>query len=182
MNPTESAALTAMRSFLLSFLPSGVEVVKSQSNRVPEPISDDFVTMTPQMRTRLATNIDRYDGSAGEKHVMQATQLTIQLDFHGPRSGDNSQAFTTLWRDEYASDFFSANPITLPGGVPTQFNGSALYSSDPHQLPFVNGEMQYEDRWSVDAEMQINPIVTVPQQFAKTVTLSVAEVDATFPP
>ena len=46
----------ALRSFLLSVLPAGVEVIQGQDSRVPEPSNVDFVVMTPITRERLATN------------------------------------------------------------------------------------------------------------------------------
>jgi len=58
LSPTQSQIQTALRSFLLSVLPSGVEVLEGQDNRVPEPSATDFVVMTAIQRPRLATNID----------------------------------------------------------------------------------------------------------------------------
>jgi hypothetical protein len=58
--PTQSAALTALRSFLLAILPAGVEVIQAQGNRAPEPKVSDFVVMTPILRARLSTNVDTY--------------------------------------------------------------------------------------------------------------------------
>jgi hypothetical protein len=55
---TEVAVLTGVRAMLLAVLPSGIEVIRAQSNRVPEPLGPDFVVMTPLRRTRLSTNID----------------------------------------------------------------------------------------------------------------------------
>lgn len=57
--PGENAINTALRSFLISILP-GVDVILSQVNRVPEPTSADFITMTPLRRERIETNIDSY--------------------------------------------------------------------------------------------------------------------------
>lgn len=51
---------TVLRAFVLSILPSGVEVIAGQDNRVPEPTGPDFVVMTPGRRGRLATNIDTF--------------------------------------------------------------------------------------------------------------------------
>ena len=57
---TKSLTLTAVRSFLLGVLPPGVEVVKGQINRVPEPAGPDFVVITPMLRNRLGTNFEMY--------------------------------------------------------------------------------------------------------------------------
>jgi len=58
--PSERATLIALRNFLLAILPSGVPVIRAQVNRVPEPLSPDFVLMTPLRRERLATNTDAW--------------------------------------------------------------------------------------------------------------------------
>jgi hypothetical protein len=48
--------------------------------------------------------------ASGVKSSMQSTQMTIQLDVHGPSSGDNAQIISTLFRDEFATTFFQ--PVT----------------------------------------------------------------------
>jgi hypothetical protein len=218
---SESQTLTALRSFLLSVLPAGIEVIRGQDNRVSEPDGDDFVVMTPMLRTRLETNVAAYDDvsytgsiagsvmtvtgvsfgtiavgdpvfgvgvtagtvvkavvsgsggvgtytvspsqtiasqvlSSGTRSVLQPVQVTVQIDIHGPASPDNAQIITTLLRDEYATDLFASSG----------FDVTPLYANDPRQMPFTNGEQQVENRWVVDAVLQCNPILTVPQQFA----------------
>lgn len=183
---TDSAVLTALRSFLLGILPAGTPVIKGQDNRVPEPAEADYCVMTPIMRVRLATNVDCYADDAayanlttntgldltdqngsplfvtprppGFRNSMQATELTVQLDFHGPNGGDYAQIAATLFRDEYATLAFAASGI----------DAMPLYASDVRQMPFLNGENQIEARWSFDAVIQINPTVTVSQAFAST--------------
>ena len=164
---TESQTLTALRSFLLSILPSGIEVVKGQDVRVSEPEGENFVEMTPVMRERQATNVTTYtDGFPSNPSVrgdLQSTRVTVQLDVHGPASADNTQLITTLFRSDYGVSQFATSG----------FDVQPLYNSEPRQIPFLNGEQQIEYRWSVDAVMQCNPIVTNTQQFASQ--LSVAE-------
>jgi hypothetical protein len=152
---TESIAHSVTRSLLLQILPDGIEVVRGQDNRVPEPLADDYVVITSITRTRLATNWDTYD-NVESKFIRQGTQLGIQLDIHGPNSPQNSQIISTLLRDEYAVDFYSASGYDI----------APLYADDPRQIPFTNGEDQVEDRWVVDLQLQLNAVVTVPQDFA----------------
>lgn len=229
---TEAQILTVLRSFLLNVLPPGVEIIRAQINRVPEPTGANFVVMTPIMRSRISTNEDAFNDVAmtgaiagttltvsavefgaivigapvygtgvtagttvtafgtgtggvgtytvspsqnvtsralfaGTLAARQATMVTVQLDVHGPASADNAQFISTLFRDMYACDFFTAlQPELQP-----------LHASEPRQVPFVNGEAQVEYRWSVDAVMQANPIVTVPQRFADQVTITLNPVD-----
>lgn len=226
---TESQMLTALRSFIMSILPSGISCVRGLVNRVPEPSGSDFVVMTPTLRGRLATNIDYYidaeftgsisgteltisstqygnlsigsnifgvgvlpgttitamgTGSggtgtytisqsqtvsdqtiaAGIQKLLQPTKVTMQLDVHGPNSADNAQVITTLFRDAYAIEQFKTSG----------FDVSPLYASDPKQVPFINGEQQYEERWTIDAIMQANPVMQVPQQFASSAVVNIS--------
>jgi len=93
---------------------------------------------------------------AGTNEIEQYTQVTVQLDVHGPSSADNAQVITTLFRDQYASQMF----------YQSGFDMAPLYTSDPRQSPFMNGEQQYEDRWTIDLVLQANPVLSVPLQFA----------------
>lgn len=234
---TQSAALRALRLFLIGILPSDVEVVQAQDNRVPEPKADDFVTMTVIRRQRLETNIDEQrdavvtgsisgtiltvtavrdgtiaigsvlsgtgivDGTAvtalaggtggvgaytvspsqaaaaqtigaGSIAVEQPTMLVVQLDVHGPSAGDNAQVISTLMRDGYAVDRFAAL-----GGAAVP-----LHADDPRQLPFTNDQQQVENRWVVDAMLQTNPIVVVPQQFGDMIDVGIIPVEVDYPP
>lgn len=159
---TDAQIFTALRAFLTAILDSSVTVLRGQANRVTEPVGD-FVLMTPLFRIRLATNQD--GGWQGVTNptaltVLAPTQITIQCDVHGPNSADNAQVITTLMRDEYGFASFQASG----------FNVAPLYADDPRRLPFINGEQQYEDRWSIDVVLQANPVASVPQDFANVLT------------
>jgi hypothetical protein len=166
---TETGILTAVRALLLSVLAASVEVVRGQQNRVTEPDADDFVLMTPILRDRLSTNVDAYMDvpGAGTRASLQATRVTVQLDVHGPNSAENAQVVSTLFRGGYACDFLAA----------TNYAVQPLYASDPRQAPFVNGEAQYEERWTVDAVLQANIVVSTPQEFAGAVTATPVPAD-----
>ncbi len=235
---TETQVLTALRSFLLAILPSGVDVIKGQDNRVPEPIAPDFVVMTPLTQPRLGTNavsyfddvftgsigdgvltvasidrlqlglstgmllldavwptmnlavgtviVDQLSGSlggtgtytvapsqtvstetmyAGTREDLTPVELTVQLDVHGPRSGDNVRIIESLFRSSYGVDALAESGFEI----------APLYCSDPRQAPFVNDSDQVEYRWSVDAHLQINPTIRTPQQFTTEVEVDVVQ-------
>lgn len=73
---TQSQALAALRSMLLTALPSGVEVVQGEDNVVPEPLGLNFVVITPILRTRLETNSKSYQDCAFTGSVA-GTVLTV---------------------------------------------------------------------------------------------------------
>jgi hypothetical protein len=173
---TETQAVTLLRAFLLLILPSGIEIIRAEVNRVSEPLGPDFVLITPISRVRLSTNVvtysDGYPTAPGTRAAVQPTQATFQIDVHGPNSADNSQIISTLLRDEYAAIYFAQSGV---GIMP-------LYAGEPRQVPFDNGENQTEWRWTLDAVLQINTTVTTSQDFAATVTVGINNVDATYPP
>ena len=179
--PSEGDVFTALRAFLLSVLPVGIEVVAAQDNDVSEPAEADFVTMNAVTRERLSTNSTTYadcrlvgsiagstltvasiqlgailPGSSllgslvspnttivaqltgplngvgtyqvtpagtiaqsvmqcGSELVLQPIKLTIQLDIHGPNSGDNVQTVSTLFRDDYACLWFTRQGYVASG-------------------------------------------------------------------
>lgn len=110
--------------------------------------------------------------ACGLKSAVQPWQLTVQVDVHGPSSGDNATRISTLFRDEYATSAFSAiTPDVAP-----------LHADDPKQIPFVNDQSQYENRWVVEANLQVNSTVLIPQQYMDVATLGLINVDASYPP
>lgn len=92
----------------------------------------------------------------GTVTAMQETEVTIQADVHGPAAADNSARISTLFRDQIGVSAF----------LDTSFALSPLYTSDPKQIPFDNGEQQVEERWMIDLCMQANVGITVTAQFA----------------
>jgi hypothetical protein len=157
-------------------MPSTVVIVKGQANRVPEPAGTDFIVMWPLLRTRLGTNVDTYfadddSPSPDVKLVLQPFRLDIQLDVHGPNSADNTQIISGLFRDEDATAYFRASGNNM----------QALYASDPRQMEFDDAEAQAENRWTIDLSLQINPVVTVPQQFSEELTPTTIDVEQVYP-
>lgn len=176
ITPTQDQIQVVLRNFLLGILPSGVEVFQGQDNRVPEPQGEDFVVMTAIRRERIETNVDIYNDvlPSGNNTYTQNTKIIMQLDVHGPNSSDNAQIISTMFRDPYAVDAFNGSGFVI----------APLYADDPRQTPFINAEEQYEYRWTVEAEIQANQVISgVPQQFAAQLgPVNLIDVDATYPP
>jgi hypothetical protein len=230
-SPNQSGVETALRLFLLGVLPTGIEIIAGQDNRVSEPIGADFVVMTPIRRRRIETNVDTFGdcvftgsisgtiltagppswgtivvgnllwgpnvalpstitglgtgtGGAGTyivsssqsvasqimacgvQYDLQPTEITVQLDVHGPNSADNAETISTLFRDDFGYQQFLASG----------YNVWPLDADDPRQIPFLNAEQQYETRWIVEAKLQANQIVNPPQQYMSQVDVDLEEV------
>lgn len=160
----------AVRTYLLSLAPAGAEVVQGQDNQVAMP-KGNFAVMTSLQMIRLATNVTTYQPNAGtgQKSVETAFRYMFQLDIYGPDAQPWAAQASALWRDEYATDQMPANI-------------QPLYADDPSQMVLVNAEDQYEQRWRVQAALQYNPVLTLGQDFAASLSATLKEVDAFYPP
>lgn len=171
LGPSEVDVFTALRAFLLAVLPAGAEVVQAQNNGVPMP-AGGFVAMNNIGIKRLSTNVDTYTpgtSNPGAKSLQTSVQYTVQLDFLGPTADQWAMTAQTMFRDEAGVALFPANVVPL-------------YADDPIQIPLINAEQQYEQRWKLTAELQINPVYSNSQDFAGALKPTLVEIDAVYPP
>lgn len=162
----DAAPFIAVRAFLLSVLPTGVEVIQAQDNGVPMPLGP-FVAMNATRLTRLSTNYDAWTDTT--RATVTDSQLVMQLDFYGPDSGAQATIAQTMFRDATAADAFPANIRPLS-------------ADDPVQLPLINAEGQFEQRWKLEALLQIKPAVTLDQQSALEAAIGIKSVDVEYQP
>jgi hypothetical protein len=164
---TEEQILDALRAWLIQYL--DCEIVQAQDNRVAQPVGP-FVTMTALNKPRLSTNTETWDSDDNLVKDEASLKQGIQLDIYGPLSGDWAATISQMFRSQRACEFFEA------------YSATPLYNDDPHQAPLIDGEEQYEQRWTIDVYLQYNPTVSSPQDFADNVVVDIHEVDATYPP
>lgn len=118
--------------------------------------------------------------ACGVANYLQPTEFKAQIDVHGPLAGDNAQRISTLFRDDYAVQFFNGASV---GGVALAGLIAPLYADDPKQIPFILASQQWEDRWVVEACLQIqSTVLDIPQQFAEQVEVGLIEIDTYYPP
>lgn len=169
INITDDALMTALGNFLVAAFIA--QVVQGQVNRVAMP-TGDFIQMTPMMLSDLSMAHSSYAPGAGTQSIANPTKWTCQLDFYGPNSANNVATFKAVIRTSYAYDLFASSGLDF----------QPLYAGDARNTALINGEQQFENRYTLDFVAQFNPIVTVPQQFADTLDVVLKEVDAVFPP
>ncbi len=171
--PVFSDVYTALVSFIQGALGTSVPVIQGLGNRVPMPgVSPGFVAITLLGERRLSYTIDSWDMSAGSPTTGTAEQkieVAIQMDFYGPSSGDWAATISTLFRDDYGVQALA--PTCAP-----------LYADDARMIPLINAEDQYEQRWSLDARLQYNPVVTVSAAFADATSITPISVTEAYPP
>ena len=165
---TDQDVFTALVSLFATFLPSGTPVVQGLDNQVPMPASG-FVLMTSSGMDRMGTNVDTFNSSLQSNAIQPPIKYEVGIDFLGPLSQSWSMQFQALFRDEYATDLMPANI-------------QPLFADDPIQIPLVNAESQYEQRWRVRAAMHYAPTITTTQQSATVIGIGINPIDQTFHP
>lgn len=169
---SKSALYKAMGDFIVSlFSLDAAHVIQGYPNRTPMPVGP-FVVMTIMNTKRLRTNISRLppDMDPTTTAAEQGTQVDMQLDVYGPLSGDWAEILSTLLRDEV-------------GCIALAPNCQPLYADDPIRAPLVDAELQYEDRWIVQAKIQFNPITTTGRQYADALgPVGIVNVDVEYGP
>jgi hypothetical protein len=123
-----------------------------------------FILMQGAVTGRLGTNIDTWDPVNQTQATQQKTRVKMQLDCYGPDSNAWATILSTLLRDVYGCD--QLKPTCQP-----------LFTDPPFQGALIDGEEQYEERWTVIAYVQYNPVTTFAQQSATAVQVSVINVD-----
>jgi len=163
----------ALRAFILNVLPdlAPENVLLGPMNGVPMPPGSNFIIMAPSDRTGLATTQREYFPSddpapaLGTRETTRQTQVGCSVNFYGEAATDNAQIFNQLFRDLYGCDFMRP------------YNVQPLWCDDGRQLPLIDSEKQYAQRWQVRAVMQINPTISTSQEFADTVAVTMVEAD-----
>lgn len=115
---------------------------------------------------------------AGLRSDLVPTELTIQLDVHGPAAGDNSRIIDGLFRSEYGIDAFEG--FLLAEGAPS-FSVVPLNCDVRGQLPFWNEQDQVEYRYVLEARMQIDPVISTPQEFATQIEVKLIDAVTAYP-
>lgn len=180
LTPTEDDVFKALGDFLQDILPpqdpagSPIElfiVVAGQENRVPEPKQKNFIVFIPLRMPRLATNFEHLVGTGPQQGLVQSirqnTEVVFQIDVHGPEAFNNANRISTLFRSSYAADYFEAK------GKPI----APLFADDPRQAQFTDGEQQYEDRYIIEAHLQVNFTVTAVTQSARELAVDIIDVE-----
>lgn len=158
---TIDQVIEALGAFLATFIPPPVEIVRGQVNRVSTPLGP-YLILTEMRNAMLSTPIVANDDPNLQAAITGPKAIDVQIDFYGPNSGDQCAMIETVYRTPIATGLF-------PIGI------QPLYCTDGIQAPLTTAEKQYEDRWTLTATMQYNPVVAVPQQSAIALALNILE-------
>jgi len=112
------------------------------------------VITTEVMRAELA--IERFERSV---------ECLIQLDFYGDDAGDYAQTIAGVFRSSEAAAFLDEYAVY------------PLWEEDAIYAPVVNGEEQYEQRWTVRLHLQYTAVVETVAEFMDTAHIDLVDAD-----
>jgi hypothetical protein len=167
---TDVQIFTALRALLLAIVPEGVDVLRGEVNRVPEPIGPNFIIMSARGRVRLSTPVESWQGAAPAGLTVETPfDVTVQLDVHGPAAADNASVIVGALHGSWAFDALAAqSPAVL----------APLHCGDPQFSPFINESQQVEWRYVIDAHFETKPALSTPMQFADSLAAQVVTADS----
>lgn len=155
---TNQQIFTAVKAFFVQIFDNTVEIIAGQQNLLSMP-KNDFILLNQGIIKRLATNTHEYIDTGnigiyqGTKNMYSPTEVSISTDIYGKSSPDLIAILQTVFKDAYTYDSF---PINI----------KPLYITDPFQMPLIDGEKQYTNRWHTDIHLMYTPKVGVNQQYS----------------
>lgn len=104
--------------------------------------------------------------ATGAARIVQPTEFTVQVDVYGPGAGDNATTATTLLRDDYATLWFARTGWAAKGV-------SVIDVGEVRQMALIDGESQFEDRYSFDVKLQADQATSPSQDFADALGVTI---------
>ena len=178
---TNAQLYTAFGNWLVAMLGTGANVVQGQQNRIAMP-QGNYIIMTLIGGVEALHKGSRSflwtpgNSNPGTEAVTKGMKDVLQLDFYGPGARDWATIVSELISTEFNFDYFATQQAN--GGPDMQ----PLFATGVRNLSLINGENQYESRWSFDLHFQFNPVVTFPQDFMTSLEITPVNIDAQYPP
>jgi hypothetical protein len=148
--------IDTLADFIHPFTPN-CEIIRGDQNRTSMPESD-FVELTEILQADIDKPYSEYDASTAD--IKGGKRIDIQVDIYSPNACNYITALEAAFRTPYACSKFPANI-------------QPLYTSEPMRSPLISGEQQYVTRWLFTVSLQFNPVVTVPQETADTLSTNI---------
>jgi hypothetical protein len=127
-DPAATQVSTVLVAFLKAFGPDGLLVFNQDDNRVSEPSTDTFVSLTNLWRSRMGTNFDKAIDCSFMATTQGSTLSVGQMLLGGPIEVDTSLSAPGL-AQPYPQTTIAAQLSGTPGGVGT-YQLSAAVASD----------------------------------------------------
>lgn len=146
------------------------KIQQAQVNRIPM-LKGEFCILTPLKPKRLSTtkeiNQDTGNPSDSTMGYTEVSQLDIQVDIYGPNAADRAVTLETIFTSDYAYQKIKSIDNRL----------APLYSSDAFNSAMINGEHQYQERWTLTITVQPHITVSFPQDYFDKAEITTLQVD-----
>lgn len=177
---TASKLYTAIGGWLLAMIGSSAQVEQGQLNRISMSQGNYIVItlMGPGSALHKGARNYEWDGGSsnpGTEKDTKGTKGVVQLDFYGPAAHDSAALVSDLVSTQYNFDYFAQQAQN--GGLDMQ----PLFAGETRNMALINGEGQYESRWTFDLHFQYNPVITFPQDFMDGLDIHAVSVESQFP-
>lgn len=163
---SEKDIFDVLRLFLSRYV--SCPVVRGQVNRVPQ-VKGAVVVMTATGMVALSVPVETHTDT--EKTIERGVKFSVQIDVYGTGAQGRAAALSMLCRSSEGFDFYASSG----------FNMQLLYADDAQQMPIINGEEQFQERWTFPLLLQVNESVTITTETANALTIGLVNVDASYP-
>lgn len=134
---------------------------------------NDCCVVTPIAQRRSGTNIERYPEGEEVQELLEHVELDVQIDCYSNNEFDaldRAATYETIGRSAIGVKFFE------------RFNIGLLYTDSSQNLSSVLDSDRYVSRWTLTLHLSYWKTVKLGQDFFKTITIDVANVDVKFKP
>lgn len=169
LTPTEDRVFDAVWGLIASYFDPSDQgaIFKGFQNQTSTPPGGNYAVISPGVKERQNQIERTYDPVLGTQITTQRVTYSYQVDCYGPQGPDWAATIGFAWGTLWSFDNNEQASVFAP-----------LYADAPQQLNIVNGELQFEQRFTVKLYLQVNHTVALPQEFfteAPDVELVVAD-------
>lgn len=159
LTPTENQIFNAVWNLLAQyFAPADqVNIFKGYQNWTSSPSSGTYAVISPGVMVRQDQGVRDYDPTNSLITITRGTTYSYQVDCYGPAGPDWANIIAIGWRSIWSCDN-NAQPLIF----------TPLYADEPQQLNIINGELVFEQRFTLKLYLQVNQRVSLPQDFFST--------------
>lgn len=165
LTPTEDQIFDALWGFVDTVFGStlSANIFKGFQNMTSTPPGTSYIVLQPGVIVRQNQIRRDYDANALVVNNERDTEYLYQIDCYGPNGPDLANTIAIAWPTMWACDYFAGALATPTPGAPLPV--TPLYADDPQQLNIVNAELAYEQRFMLKLHLQVNQVVSLPQDF-----------------
>jgi len=169
LSPSEDQVFAAVYAAIVQLFDTSIQpnIFKGFQNMTSTPLAS-YIVISPSTKERQNQGARSYDATNGLMNEERSTTYSYQIDCYGPAGPDYADIISIAWRSAWFANYAEDNALPF----------QVLYADEPQQLNIANAENQYEQRFMLKIYLQVNQVVSLPQQFFATAPTITVEVPA----